>query len=58
MYELREDNIKKLTSKKKSDSVDSTDAAEVRDNCRAAANTVTTLFVPYNVEKLMKAENC
>jgi hypothetical protein len=54
MYELWEDNIKKTDLKEKSDSVDSTDAVEVRDNCRAAVNTVTKRFVPYSVEKHIK----
>jgi len=34
--------------------VDSKDAVEVRDNCRAAVSTVMKRFVPYSVEKLMK----
>jgi hypothetical protein len=53
-FELWEDNIKKLTLKGKSDSVDWTDAVEARDSCRAAVDTVTKRFVPYSVEKLMK----
>jgi hypothetical protein len=44
--------------RKKSDSVDSTDAVEDRDNWRAVVNTMTKRFVPYGVERLKKAENC